>query len=291
VTNAVHFAQTNSNGSLGAWQTATPMPHALYLLSAAVWNNTIYVVGGTDNESFYGTVYSAAIQPNGSLSAWTAQATLPTAVVGQAEAANGVLYVVGGSINQDSQVTAAVYYSIINPDGSLGGWSQTAALPQASTGLGAVTARGYVFTVGGWNSVPTNAFCGAVVQGAGALAPWTSGSSLPVALYDLSAAITTSNIFVSGGLGNSGPSSAVFSITLPPPVPALTNLGFTTNGSFLVKLTSSTNTIFSLQASTDFTNWTNIGTGVTDSSGSLTFQDANAATFPRRFYRADWPLP
>jgi N-acetylneuraminic acid mutarotase len=291
VSNAVYYAQTNSNGSLGAWQTATSMPHALYLLSAAVWNNTIYIVGGTDNQSFYGTVYSATIQPNGSLSAWTAQTTLPVGVVGQAEAANGVLYVVGGAINEDSQATASVYYSKINPDGSLADWNQTAALPQALTGLGAITARGYVFSVGGWNSVPTNGFCGAVVQGNGTLGPWTSGSSLPAALYNLGTAVTASNIFVSGGLGNSGPSSSVFSITLPPPVPAVTTLGFATNGSFQVKLTSSTNTSFSLQASTNFTTWTNIGSGVTDATGSLTFQDVNAAAFPQRFYRAYWPLP
>ena len=291
VSSTVYYAQTNSNGSLGAWQTARPMPHALYLLSAAVWNNTIYIVGGTDNQGFYGTVYSATIQANGSLSAWIAQATLPVGVVGQAEAANGMLYVVGGSIDEDSQVTAAVYYSKINADGSLAGWNQTTALPQALTGLGAITARGYVFTVGGWNSVPTNGFSGAVVQANETLGPWTSGSSLPAALYNLGTAVTSSNIFVSGGLGNSGASSAVFSIALPPPVPTLTTLGFTTNGSFQIKLASSTNTSFSLQASTNFTTWTNIGTGITDVTGSLTFQDTNAAVFPLRFYRADWPLP
>ena len=291
VTHAVYYAQTNSNGSLGAWQTATPMPHALYLLSAAVWNNTIYIVGGTDNQGFYGTVYSATIQPNGSLSAWSAQTTLPVGIVGQAEAANGVLYVVGGSINEDSLVTASVYYSKINADGSLGGWAQTTPLPQALTGLGAITARGYVFSLGGWNSVPTNGFSGAVVQGDGALGPWTPGSSLPAALYNFGTTVTASNIFISGGLGNTGPSSSVFSIALPPPVPTLAYLGFATNGSFGVKLTSSTNTSFSLQASTNFTTWTNIGSGVTDATGSLTFQDANAASFPRRFYRASWPLP
>jgi N-acetylneuraminic acid mutarotase len=291
VSSTVYYAQTNANGSLGAWQTTTALPHALYLHSAAVWSNTIYIVGGTDNINFYSNVYSATIQTNGSLSAWNAVTSLPAAVVGQAEAVNGVLYVIGGSINQDSQVTAAVYYSKINGDGSLAGWSQTAPLPQALTGLGAIAAGGYVFFIGGWNSVPTNGFFAAIARGGGSLGPWTSGTPLPAALYNLGTAVTGSNIFVSGGLGNSGASSSVFSITLPPPVPVLTPLGFATNGNFQVGLTSATNTSFSLQASANLTNWTTIGNGVTDVTGSLTFQDTNATAFPQRFYRADWPLP
>ena len=79
---------------------------------------------------------------------------------------------------------------------------------------------------------------------------------------------------------------------LPPPAaPVLTSQGFATNGSFQLKLSSTTNTGFGILASTNLTNWTSIGSGATDTSGFLFFQDTNAAAFPSRFYRAYWPLP
>ena len=67
--------------------------------------------------------------------------------------------------------------------------------------------------------------------------------------------------------------------------------GFGTNGDFQLKLDSSTNTGFGIQASTNLFDWTNIGSGFTDTNGTLLFQDTNATGFPSRFYRAYWPLP
>jgi hypothetical protein len=65
VTNTVHYAKINSDGSLGSWQTANPLPNpnGLTQLSASVWNNRIYAIGGSDeNGLLVNTVYSATIQ-------------------------------------------------------------------------------------------------------------------------------------------------------------------------------------------------------------------------------------
>ena len=82
-------------------------------------------------------------------------------------------------------------------------------------------------------------------------------------------------------------------MSLPPtpvaPVLAPKNIG--TNGSFQLKLASDTNTGFGFLASTNLTDWTRIGWGFTGTNGLLSFRDTNAASFPRRFYRAFWPLP
>jgi hypothetical protein len=80
-------------------------------------------------------------------------------------------------------------------------------------------------------------------------------------------------------------------VTPPPAIPVLTPLGFGTNGNFQFKLASTTNTGFGIQASTNLADWTGIGSGFTDTNGSFIFQDTNAASFPRRFYRGYWPLP
>jgi hypothetical protein len=77
----------------------------------------------------------------------------------------------------------------------------------------------------------------------------------------------------------------------PPATPLLISQGFGTNGNFQFKLSSTTNTGFGIQASTNLASWISIGSGYTDTNGLLFFQDTNAAGFPSRFYRAYWPLP
>jgi len=71
----------------------------------------------------------------------------------------------------------------------------------------------------------------------------------------------------------------------------LSSAGFAMNGDFQFTLTSVTNTGFGIQASTNLADWTVIGSGITDTNGTLFFQDTNAAAFPTRYYRAFWPFP
>ena len=77
----------------------------------------------------------------------------------------------------------------------------------------------------------------------------------------------------------------------PPTAPTLAPQNFSTNGAFQLRLSSSTNVAFGIQASTNLADWDRIGAGFTDTNGWLFLQDTNAASFPRRFYRAYWPLP
>ena len=92
-----YYANINPDGSLGSWLTANPLPDGRAFFSASIWNNRIYAIGGMNENSVqFNTIYSATIQSDGSLSAWTAQAPLPVANYTQAEAANGFLYVLGG---------------------------------------------------------------------------------------------------------------------------------------------------------------------------------------------------
>jgi len=80
-------------------------------------------------------------------------------------------------------------------------------------------------------------------------------------------------------------------VPIPPSAPILVSQGIGTNGYFQFQLTSTANTGFGIEASTDLVTWTNIGSGFTDSTGLLNFQDTNAAAFSNRYYRAYWPLP
>jgi hypothetical protein len=219
---------------------------------------------------------------------------MPVIIFTQANAANGFIYVLGGSINDGSVIVNTVYFSKINADGTLAGWSQTTPLPQSESNFGAVAANGWVFSIGGFNGSAVNSnLYGAPANGNGSLGSWSSGTSLPTALYLHAVATSSSYIFVSGGENSTQTgSSAVYSMALPAPpaAPQFFSRSFT-NGNFQLQLASTTNTGFGLLASTNLTAWTNIGWGFTGTNGLLSFQDTNAASFPNRFYRAYWPLP
>jgi hypothetical protein len=294
ISSNVYYSKINSDGSLGAWNIANPLPDSLIYLSASVWNNTIYVAGGYNGgETESSNIYSAQIQSNGSLSSWTTQTSLPIVTDAQAGAINGYLYEIGGFDNLGNVLTNT-YYTKINADGTLAGWSQTSPLPQPESNFGAIAANGFVFSIGGQNqSAATSSFYITAVNGNGSLGSWSSGTSLPLPIYTFAVANNSSYIFLTGGEDNNGEAeSAVYSMALPAPpaVPQFVSRSFT-NGNFQLQLASSTNTGFGLLASTNLTSWTNIGWGFTGTNGLLSFQDTNAASFPNRFYRAYWPLP
>jgi hypothetical protein len=75
-----------------------------------------------------------------------------------------------------------------------------------------------------------------------------------------------------------------------PSAPVLQSQGFS-DGLYQFKLTSSTNTQFQIQASTNLSAWTNIGSAITGTNGSVIFQDTNSGHFPYRTYRAYWTSP
>jgi hypothetical protein len=64
----------------------------------------------------------------------------------------------------------------------------------------------------------------------------------------------------------------------------LSNGGYT-NKTYRLLGAGSGSTIFTIQASTDLLQWTNVGTATGDISGNFNFTDTNAVNFIRRFYR------
>ncbi|MBI3852669.1 MAG: hypothetical protein HY298_20625, partial [Verrucomicrobia bacterium] len=61
--------------------------------------------------------------------------------------------------------------------------------------------------------------------------------------------------------------------------------GSYTNGTFRLTAAGASATAFTIQATTNFIQWTNIGTATSDVSGNLNFTDSNAFQFRYRFYR------
>jgi hypothetical protein len=138
---------TPGTGTVGAWSSQQALPAANVYGAMAAWGSQVYVIGGSPNDtaaSATSAVWTASAQ-SGQVTAWTAAPSLPQKVIQPYAAVVGNWLVVAGGQNTSGTTVAYTWYSAINADGSLAGWQQGPALPQA------------VFAFGpGWNLAVTD---------------------------------------------------------------------------------------------------------------------------------------
>jgi parallel beta-helix repeat protein len=125
---SVQMATINSNGTVESWQTLTPMPDRRINHAMSVWNGRLYVSGGHNGGfTYYNTVWSAPINPDGTIGAWETLNPLPdTCASHRMSAWNGRLYITGG-YNGTYQKT--VWMAPINPNGTIGSWTTLTEMP------------------------------------------------------------------------------------------------------------------------------------------------------------------
>ena len=92
----------------------------------------------------------------------------------------------------------------------------------------------------------------------------------------------TNFVVIDGFNGASGVASLHFSLVTPG---SLKPNGFTAQKAFKLRLTGQPAMRFTIQASTNFVNWTPLLTN-TSATGSFDYIDPKSTNAPRRFYRA-----
>lgn len=111
----------SGTGTISAWSQQASLPAALTQPTVAAFGDTVYVIGGFDNDgNALSAVYWTTVT-NGQITSWATSAPLPTALGGPmaAFAIGGFLVISGGA---GAVTSAATYYAPIRDDGSLGGW-------------------------------------------------------------------------------------------------------------------------------------------------------------------------
>jgi hypothetical protein len=148
-------------GTIGSWSAQQALPNAVVYGAMASWGTTVYVIGGTPTGFASGATSAVwtASAASGQVTAWTAGPPLPVKLVQAYAAVIGNWLVVAGGQNTSGTALNATWYSAVNPDGSLAGWQQGPALPQAVYAFGP-----------GWNTVVTDSAV-AIVSGSVTLAP------------------------------------------------------------------------------------------------------------------------
>jgi hypothetical protein len=167
-TTSVYHAAVKDDGSLDAWAETTALPQALFAHGAVLVRDRIYVAGGNDTDGNpVKKAYTAKINNDGSLEAWTALPDLPEArAYHQVVTVAGDLYVIGGDNtavapldNNQSTSSGNIYYAQVSlVDGSLvnNAWTtNTGSIGKNREKFTATVAGSYFLISGGlYNGLP-----------------------------------------------------------------------------------------------------------------------------------------
>ncbi|MBC7543509.1 MAG: hypothetical protein H7338_12345 [Candidatus Sericytochromatia bacterium] len=193
----VYRALINADGSLGSWQTTTPLPQGRAFHRLVVDNDRLVVIGGWNpGYAATTTVWTATVDASGNVSAWLAGPDLPERRVRAGACyADGTLFVTGGS--DGSQTKATVFQASYNT-GQIGNWTLGPALPGPIEGHACLTQNGQVTTLGGDNYVGGNLFPTNAVQQL-VNGSWSQVSQLPAARFAQACAPAGGLIYLLGG--------------------------------------------------------------------------------------------
>ena len=200
--NTVYYAKIANDGSVGTWATGATLSDAEHSMAIAAYNGYMYLFGGADAGGNVSTVYSAAINVNGSLGSWTTTTALPQAERRQhAVVYGGYVYVVGGLAGSNS---TAIYSAALN-GGTVGTWNTlSTVLPSAMIDFSVAENNGYIYLTGGNNGSYLSSVYYAPLSSGGQMGNWTqSANSLPGVEEGLSAVTYNNFLYVLGG-DNSG---------------------------------------------------------------------------------------
>ncbi len=145
---AVSYASLSS-GTIGSWSSGTSFTTARYAHSSVAYNGTLYVIGGsTSGGSLLGDVQYASINSDGTVGTWRFTAGIPARRFVTATAANGFLYVAGGT-DTGTNAKGEALVAAISSNGTLGVWTNAGSLGTARFAASAVFYNGFMYALGG----------------------------------------------------------------------------------------------------------------------------------------------
>lgn len=227
ISNGSYVADTWSaplrpDGSVGTWTQQTSMPIGRASFALSTWDGYVYVCTGNTyippSTLNTNTCTYAQLQTGGGLGSWSAEQTMnltsgtvPERTRAMGAAANGYLYILGGS--GTSLVYDTVYYASLNPvNGSIGTWQAGASFATARSTAGLFVANDYIYLVGGSTVVGGNANWLADVRSAplnlanGSVGVWQVTSTLvntPLrGMFNLSS--SGGYVYIYGGTSSAG---------------------------------------------------------------------------------------
>ncbi len=174
--NSVYAADLLPTGDVGPWSTTgmqnLTTPGARYGHSVHVYNDTMYVIGGSNSGTLLNTVYLSKLNTDGTMNAWvqtTSFSTARSSFGGQMTAVWGAyIYLAGGcsvvTSNYCSTIQSDVQLASINADGTLAPWNPILTLSNQRVGYSFVAWQEGLYRLGGCNNQSTANACRAAHQ-------------------------------------------------------------------------------------------------------------------------------
>lgn len=200
----VNYAHINSDGSLGEWNSTTPLPNAVYNSATVVYNGYIYEVGGAPNggNGSSTTVYVAPINNDGTIGEWSTTSALPQQLAGHSALVNdGFIYAIAGH-DTTGGFSNKIYYAPINNDGTIGSWSIGATLPDYSFEGTSVVYDDRIYVLGGLGASfepSANVYIGNINIDGSISSIQTSGNLMPSAVVEGNSVVNNGYIYTIGG--------------------------------------------------------------------------------------------
>jgi hypothetical protein len=235
-TNLVQSATINPAGTLSTWSTTgmTTMTGNRYSLSAQVYNDTIYLLGGasTYGGSALTTVEYMKLKSDGTMnSAWTSTGSIATSgrmTIGGSFSTifSGYIYVAGGctavnASNYCTSIASDVQLSSINADGSLAGFNTILGLSMDRFGHTLISWQGGLYRLGG---------CRAQDSGTGACTDTVLDVDYGVINAEGEASTVATSVAIASGVCNG---SSAYNCDLPGPTEGAL-IGNVLNGSAIL---------------------------------------------------------
>lgn len=190
------FAPIRDDGQLGQWKPTTPLPDLRNYIenSTLVLNDTVYVIGGSDDTTgvYHNTALYTRPNPDGTLQPWKKSG--PYGAPGTAPAAfatPGYVHITGGK-SSSTRISDEVWSAKVSPNGDLETWQLTGRLPKPLWFHQAGVVSGRVYIWGGLPTMerkPVADVISAEVLSSGLLGPWKVEKPLPTAFYGCPAAV------------------------------------------------------------------------------------------------------
>jgi len=214
-----YYINETQSADIVGWGTGVALPVTLASSHAVVTKNRVYLIGGkTAAGATSSAVYTAPINSDGTLGAWTTSAALPLAVSGsRAVVTKNRVFLLGG-YDASGVKLASVLTAAVNSDGTLGAWANTKQLQTSSlSGSGSMTIPSGVISVAitGKGGVGTTTYHPEVPYVAPTgNASYPSGLPVYVAPLPYVAAVSGSISAGSGTLSNLNPSGRATTLTV-----------------------------------------------------------------------------
>lgn len=198
-----YTATINADGTISSFTLVSGgnLPGPVYGAGVFITKDRVYVAGGT-----FGTnMYTATIDANGIIGAWTTGPTFPANVIHvQCIVTKNRVFVLGGTISGTEQNT--VYTASINADGTIGTWSASTPLPAVMSNHHAYATANRIWVWGGndgTGNFPARGYT-APINADGTLGTWTaSGGSSPTTGQGTVVA-TSTRVYTLGGVSGTG---------------------------------------------------------------------------------------